>query len=233
MEEALIFFRAFEAWIYLLLGFGALLYGRKFATAWAELRGAGFGLERENAQHRLNQAASMLVLVLTLAVSEFVVVSFIAPTVPVAVLDGTPTLNLFPSVTPAPTTEGTPDPNAPPSATPLPPLPEGCTPGQIEITAPQDGQEVSGVVELIGSANIPNFGYYVYEMKRSDEDKWATIQAASLAQQSAKLGDWDTRRLVPGEYQLRLVVSDNLSNVLPPCVVTVYVVKPPEETPNS
>jgi hypothetical protein len=63
MEEALSFFRAFEVWIYLLLGLGGLIYIRKFILAWQELRGAAFGLERENAQTRLNQSASVLVLI--------------------------------------------------------------------------------------------------------------------------------------------------------------------------
>ena len=47
MEEAISFFRAFELWIYLLLGLGGLYYLRKFILAWQELQGASFGLERE------------------------------------------------------------------------------------------------------------------------------------------------------------------------------------------
>ena len=57
MEEALSFFRAFEVWIYLLLGLGGLIYIRRFILSWQELREAGFGLERERAQSRLNQSA--------------------------------------------------------------------------------------------------------------------------------------------------------------------------------
>ena len=82
MEEALRFFRAFELWIYLLLGLGGLFYLRRFILAWQELRGAVFGLERESAQARLNQAASVLVLLLTMAVTEFFLVSFVAPSMP-------------------------------------------------------------------------------------------------------------------------------------------------------
>ena len=52
MEEALSFFRAFEAWIYLLLGLGGLFYLRKFFLAWWELQGAGFGLERGRQAHQ-------------------------------------------------------------------------------------------------------------------------------------------------------------------------------------
>ncbi len=101
MEEALGFFRAFETWIYLLLGLGGLYYIRKFVLAWQELRSASFGLERESAQSRLNQSASILVLLLTMAVTEFILVSFIAPAMPGPIGLPTPTLNLLatPSIT--------------------------------------------------------------------------------------------------------------------------------------
>ena len=80
MEEALRFFRAYEVWIYLLLGLGGIIFIRKFILSWQELRGAAFGLERDSAQDRLNQAAIILVLLLTMAITEFVLVSFIAVT---------------------------------------------------------------------------------------------------------------------------------------------------------
>jgi len=108
MIEALRLFRAYEVWIYLLLGLGALYFVRKFILAWQELRDSGFGLERENAQLRLNQAAGFLVLLLAMAISEFVLVSFIAPSVPGAIPLPTPTLDLLasPTTTLPPTTPG-------------------------------------------------------------------------------------------------------------------------------
>ena len=99
MEEALSFFRAFEVWIYLILGFGGLYYIRKFVLAWQELREATFGLERESAQSRLNQSASVLVLLLTMAVIVFILVYFVSPVVPSANLLATPTLDLLATAT--------------------------------------------------------------------------------------------------------------------------------------
>ena len=95
MEEALSFFRAFEVWIYVLLALGGVIYVRKFILAWQELREATFGLERESAQSRLNQSASVLVLLLTMAVIVFVLVYFVSPAVPSANLLATPTLDLL------------------------------------------------------------------------------------------------------------------------------------------
>jgi len=236
MEEALSFFRAFEVWIYLLLALGGLIYVRKFMLSWQELRGAGFGLERENAQSRLNQSASMLVVILTMAVSEFVLVSFVTPAIPGAVPLLTPTLNLL--VTPTFTLPATtPKPGELPSSNPAPTQVSitgnnGCAPGQIEIIAPQNGQEVSGVVEVTGTANIPNFGFYKFEMKRPDEAIWLTIQAGNSVINTGKLGDWDTRRLSPGDYLLGLVVVDNQAKALPPCVTQLRVAKGSEETPS-
>lgn len=236
MEEALSFFRAFELWIYLLLGLGGLIYIRKFILSWHELREAGFGLERDNAQSRLNQAAVILVLVLTMAVSEFVLVSFVAPAVPGASPLPTPTLNLLATATttlPAavPSAEGTPEAVAAPAEAEF--AASGCIPGQIEINSPGSGQEINGVVELLGTADIPNFGFYKIELKRPDELVWLTLQAGNRAVQGGKLGDWDTRRLTPGEYQIGLVVVDNQARLSPPCVVQVRVSVSPFTTPEQ
>lgn len=99
------------------------------------------------------------------------------------------------------------------------------------ISSPQDGEIVSGVVEVIGTADILNFGFYKLEMKRPDEDIWATIQAGNEIKNESKLGDWDTRRLTPGVYQLGLVLVDNEAKASLPCVVQLSVTISPEETP--
>jgi hypothetical protein len=235
MEEALRFFRAFELWIYLLLGLGGLIYLRKFILAWQELRGAVFGLERENAQTRLNQAASVLVLLLTMAVTEFILVSFIAPAVPGAIPLPTPTLNLL--ATPTTTLSAlTPQAGQVQAATQATSLESsangGCIPGQIDITSPKNGQEVNGVVEVIGTVNIPNFDFFKLEIKRPDETVWLTILAGENKVTAGKLADWDTSRLTPGEYQLGLVVVNDQAQASPPCTAQVRVSGPPPTTPN-
>ena len=239
MEEALGFFRAFEIWIYLVIGLGALYYLRKFILAWGEYRQAAFGLERENAQTHLNRSAIALVLLLVMAVSEFILVYFVAPTVPGAIPLPTPTLSLL--TTP---TQTLPVLTPPPQGVPTGPIqitvstggglsmPDGCIPGQIEITFPQFGQEVTGVIGIIGSASLPNFGFYKLEIKRPDETIWLTLQAGNTPVVNNKLGDWDTRRLTPGDYQLSLVVVDNQAQATNPCPIQVRVAPTPEETPS-
>jgi hypothetical protein len=233
MEEALRFFRAFEMWIYLLLGLGALLSIRKFILAWQELRGAVFGFERESAQARLNQAASVLVLLLTMAVTEFILVSFIAPAIPGAIPLPTPTLDLLatPTIT-LPAAAGvtivTPqEGNLSPTATAT----AGCIPGQIEIISPQNGQEISGNFEVIGTVKVPNLSFYKFGIKRPDETIWLTLRAGKEMVTNGKLGDWDTTLYTPGEYQLSLIVVDSEAHESTPCIVQVRVATAPETTP--
>jgi hypothetical protein len=233
MEEAISFFRALETWIYLLLGLWGLVTIRKFLLAWQELRGATFGLERESAQSRLNQSASVLVLILTMAVTEFIIVSFISPALPGSASLPTPTLNLLATST-STLPAGTQQVGALPSeatvdlAETLPAISAGCIPGQIQIIIPENGEDIRGIVPVVGTADIPNFGFYKFEIKRPDETDWLTIQAGNVPVTQGKLGDWDTARLSPGDYQLALVVVDNQAQSSDPCVVQVRVSSPPE-----
>ena len=234
MEEVLRFCRAAEVWIYLLLGLVGVYFIRRFGDAWQELRGAAFGLERERAQGRLNQSASALVVLLAMVVTEFILVSFIAPAVPGAMPLPTPTLDLLatPTTTLPVTTLQAGEENVVTEAPPVEfTFENACLPGQVEITSPQNGEEVSGVVEVIGSADIPNFGFYKFEIKRPEDSVWLTIQAGNLTVQNGKLGDWDTTQLLPGEYQLGLVVVDNQAQATAPCVIQMRVARI-EGTPN-
>jgi len=234
MEEALSFFRAFEVWIYIILGLGGLFFIRKFILAWQELRVATFGLEQENAQARLNQSASMFVFILIIAVMEFVLVTYIAPSMPGANPLPTATLDLL--TTPTTTLQTDATPTFAGDATLVPTTTEQtgdivCIPGQIMISFPQNGEIISGVIEVMGTADVPNFGFYKLEMKRPDEDLWATITAGNEVTVESKLGDWDTRRLTPGVYDLGLVVVDNEAKASLPCVVQLSVTISPDETP--
>jgi hypothetical protein len=231
MEEALRFFRAYEVWVYLLLGFGGLIYVRKFILAWQELRGAAFGLERDSAQGRLNQAASILVLLLTMAIAEFVLVSFVAPTVPGAVPLLTPTLDLLatPTTTLPPETPQPGETLLPDTVTITPTITStdnGCIPDQVFIAYPKEGDEISGAVEITGTVDIPDFGFYKLEMKRPEESNWLTILAGNQIRRGETLGIWNTSLLPPGYHQLGLVVTDNQGKILAPCITQVRVTNP-------
>jgi len=211
------------------LGILVLWEIRKFIFAWEELRGAFFGMEREAAQSRVNSAATLVVLLIIMVVVEFTVVTFVVPTLPGANPLPTARLDLLatPTITlPAPTQ----NPKETPKATPTPgeiPAAEGCVAGQINLTAPINGDSVSGSVTIRGSANLPNFGFYSLQVARPGDVVWLPKQVVQQPVQNDILGTWDTTLLTPGEYNFRLVVTDNLGNELTPCAIQVMVQPPP------
>ena len=229
MEQALQFFRNYEIWIYVILGVLALWQVRKFALAWDELRGAFFGLEREAAQLRVNAAATMVVILILMAVAEFTLVTFVIPTVPGANPLPTSTLDLLATPTttlPAPTQ----NPNETPGITPTPgevAAAEGCLAGQVNLTSPLNGNRVSGSVTVRGSADIPNFGFYTLQIAHPGDPIWLPILVGQQAIKNDALGTWETSTLTPGEYMLKLVVTDNVGAVLTPCSIQVTVEPPP------
>jgi len=230
VEEAVRYARVYEAWIYAGLGAIALYALVKFFLAWEELRRAAFGMERDIAQGRMNQAAVLLLLLLTMTMAEFSIVTFIAPTMPGANPLPSPTLDLLATVTatllPPPGEAIQPAGTTQPTAA-AQPAGQGCLPGQVEITQPKDGDTVSGVVEVRGSAEIPNFGFYKYEIARPNDTVWLSINAGEQTVNDGKLGEWVTSVLPPGDYLLRLVVADNQGKFLPPCVIQVRVTAEP------
>ena len=220
--------------MYVILALAGLVYIRKFILAWEELRRAAFGLERESAQSNLNQAAGMLVLLFMMAVAIFVLVSFVAPMFPASNPLLTPTMDLLASPTITLSSEqldegvSTPTAEALSLTATIQVVGEGCIPGSIMLSEPVDGTDINGVIEVRGTANIQNFGFYKYEIARPGETVWLTIQAGRDVVQEGELGQWDTRTLAPGDYMLRLVVTDNQGESLEPCVIRVRVNNPSE-----
>ena len=226
MEAILSFFSRFAPLVYLLLAIGLVVGIRRFVQARAEMHVAIYGLEREVAHQHTNQAVSILVLVGLLVFTEFFLVVFLAPNLSARSSLATPTINPLAAATGTYSPEqlallGTPTINSTPVVQAT-----GCIPGQIMITAPNTGSEIQGQASLEGTANIPNFGFYKYEFSPAGADIWSTVQAGNKIVQDGWLGDWDTTNIVPGDYLLRLVVTDNQGNALPACVIPVRIKAP-------
>jgi hypothetical protein len=233
MNEILRLLKTFEVWIYILLGLVGLFYFQKFVRALNEWHGTIFGLERDNAQRRLNEAVTVLVLSLLIAASEFFVTTFIIPTIPGMQMLSTPTLDVLttPTITLAelPTSlQGTSQPAGQdtPTVTPSPASGQtsnGCIPGKIEFTSPQNGAEVTGAIALKGSVAVENFGFYKYEYSKPGSNVWITIAAGNIPVSDGSLGSWDVSLLVPGDYLLHIIVYDNKGQALPACAISVKV----------
>jgi hypothetical protein len=231
MQELLRFLKNYEVWIYVVVGLIALLYFRRVVRAWQEWRNSLFGIERENAQRRFSTYLTLVILLTFLVLTEFTVVTFIVPVYPLdKEIIPTPTIDL--NITPTVSTESTnnnitatPDLTAAPTA--VTKLAVGCTPGQIEWTFPKAGGEISGKVDLKGTVNVPNLGFYKYEFSQAGVENWLTIAAGNENNKvDAVLGTWDTTLLIPGDYQLRLVVADNQNQLMPACVIPIRIIAP-------
>ena len=223
MAEFYKFLASYEVLIYILLAIGALFAFRWLWRSWRESQTAVYTMEREFSSRRLGQSAAISTVIIVLFCAEFFMATFIIPGLPSEVFLTTPTLDLISTPT------GTLSPEMMTQFANLPPQVSvasmiGCTPNQIMLTSPKPGEEIKGTVELIGTVNIPNFGFYKYEVARMGSDTWATISADRNPVNNGNIGAWNTTALTPGDYQVRLVVTDNQGVVLPACVVPVRIV---------
>lgn len=225
MVEALLrFLKEYETVLYLVLGGGAFISLRALISAWNEWRLAVFGLEKELIFQRIRLWGSFFILVVLIGLSQFCLVSFVAPYLPASALLATPTLSLTaPSGMPAPTMppdgKGTASPAPPPGSV-------GCLPNQFLFTFPQPGEQVKGKVAPRVTVNFSDLGFFKYEYAPAGSDDWRTIAADNQIRIDYELNPWDTTALTPGDYQLRLVATNNLGETLPPCVIPVRVLAP-------
>jgi hypothetical protein len=222
MAEFYKFLASYEVLIYILLAIGGLFAFRWLWRSWREWQVAVYSLEREFSSRRFGRSAIISIFIVILFCVEFFMATFIIPGLPADVFVSTPTLDLISTPTGTLSAEMMTQfsgqvPQVVASST-------GCIKGQVMITFPQPGDEVKGPIELSGTVNIPNFGFYKYEVAPAGSDTWATISAGRSIVMDSSLGRWDATALTPGDYQLRLVVTDNQGQTLPACVVPVRVV---------
>lgn len=220
MEELLRFMATYEMGVYIIFGVVILINLKKLYDGWNGLRKANFGLEKEVAQKKLRSAITIIALFLIFGISNFILVSVASIRFPGIARIATPTIDLVSTQMP----EGV---NATPEALQLTQTAialTGCIPGQLEWIDPEEGAEISGSVELKGTVNVPNLGFYKYEYRFQSDETWTPISAGNRPiVEELFAGRWNTGQLQPGNYSLRLVVSDNQNNLLKPCEIEVKV----------
>lgn len=206
-----------------MLAIGGLFASRWLWRSWNEWRQAVYSLEKEFALRRIGRSVAFLTLILVLLCGELITASFIVPNLPASFFIATPTLDLL--ATPTGTISAELATQIALTPLPIPTLSgaDGCIAGKLVITAPKAGTVLSGIVDIQGTANISNFGFYKYEVAPINSDTWATISAGRDVVVDNSLGKWDTTALSPGDYKLRLIVTDNQGQSLPPCVIPIRV----------
>lgn len=230
MDEILRFLVNYEIWIYIILGVGGLIYVRLVLLAVREWQGAAFGLEKESARHRFTNAMTGLLFFILMGGVEFFMVSIFIPARPQTAILATPTIDLLatPTATLIAGTRAAVTPTGL-SLTMGAVTSEGCSPGVIEWTFPKNGGTLQGTVQLKGTVQVPNLGFYKYEYSPMGQEKWVTIAAGNTQIKDNTLGgQWNTAQpdINPGDYKLRLVVTDNQSKVLPACVINIRIISP-------
>jgi len=225
MQELLRFLASYEIGIYVIFVIVILFNLKGLIEGFFTLRKASFRLEKEVALKKLRSSVTIISLFTLLGISIFVLISLASVRVPGISRIATPTLDVLASPVPAEGSTGaTEETRQVEMQTQTAIALTGCIPGQLEWIDPAPGAEVSGSVELRGTVNVPNLGFFKYEYRNLSDELWTPISAGNRPIiEDLFAGMWNTAQLEAGNYALRLVVSDNQNNLLKPCVIEVRV----------
>lgn len=230
MENLLRFLLKFEFLFYFIFGIVVLITIRKTIGEYKQWKIALFGLEKEVLQRQYVQSLTICIIFGIFILGLFSINTFISPSVPGVQQLPTPTVDL----TAHPTVEVTQTPTPQATAQGLIGTIEaifgqGCIPNQIDWTEPRTGDTISGVVILKGTVKVNNLGFFKYEFSPASNESWTTIAAGNQAVVADALGgSWDTSNMTPGDYLLRLVVTDSSNQPFPPCTIAIKIIAPPE-----
>jgi len=223
MTEVILFIAKNQTSIYSLLGGIALIQLWALWRARHLLKQSAFGLEKATAIHRQNGALGMLLILSALAGFVYMM-SHVDPDVESLFSGAVPTPSATPPPTPTPIViRATLEPGVTPP--PLVADSSGCNNPNATLTQPQSHQMISGSFEVQGTANIPNFAFYKFEISGAPTNgAWVPLNVGNKPVINGLLGGFDASPYEPGEYIFRLVVVDSTGNALPPCAVVVTLV---------
>ena len=230
MLELFHFLVDYQLWIYAILGILALVYLVRIINAWRERHTTIFGLERDDAQQRLNSGLAIFVLLLLLIGAEFVLVTFVIPEWPLVMLTPSPTPAMEaeePMITRQAEQGGLvilTTPEGATGSTAVSRLSSGCIPGQLEWLAPRSGDVIEGSYTLEATVNVKDMAFYNWAFASvDDQNSWQTLSAGNLPLIEGELGLWATSQVTNGDYILRLTVYDLNNQELPTCDVYIRV----------
>lgn len=229
--------KSYAIWIYTLFALIAVFALRSALKARAEIRQSIFSLEKEFARNRAYRAAAAIVLMVLLAAALFAATHYAKPEPP-PIVEATPTatrlLRATPTlapeeITPSPTPTSTrarptrqPVPTTPPvTPTPTVPPPPVCPTSGVVLSSPSNGAQLTGVTQVLGTADIEAFWYYKIEIGiGQNPSDWTVIGELHYGPvRDGLLGTVDAGAFPPEEYTLRLVVVNNSGNFPEPCAV--------------
>ena len=131
----------------------------------------------------------------------------------------------------APEVQGTASPQPAPTPVPQDMLQPDCPDPGAQLTFPAAGSDLSGVVEVLGTARVNAFSYYRFEVIFPGSDTPNFIAQIDESVENGALGLWDisdpTRYPLGGPYRFQLVVVDIYGNTTS-CTIPVNIVSTPE-----
>lgn len=212
MEDVVRLVAEHEVRLYGLLGAVGLICLAFALLAVRRLGRTPFGLERALARRSLNAALAGLLVCLALGASLYLANRHVAPAWLAEPTDLPPELR----------------PTAAPTATPIlsaDPLivdSSGCDPDRAMLTRPAGGERLTGEVEVLGTANVPNLAFYRLEISGvTTNGAWVTLNVGKEPRVNGRLGVFNVNSYQAGEYAFRLVVTDNLGRAYPACTIAV------------
>jgi hypothetical protein len=103
---------------------------------------------------------------------------------------------------------------------------QGCTHAGARITNLQAGQTVSGVITLMGTADVSDFWYYKIEVRPNFATVYNFYSRSETPVEQGTLGLLDTKRFDSELYWIRLTVLANSSESIPTCTIPVFINNP-------
>lgn len=242
----------YAPWIYAICGLVALFQIYRLWNVRGERRQAVFSLEREKAVREFQNIFSIAMLLLIVmgatyftsttlaeAVAPFVAEALapnptpaIIPTPTNTPLPATATPAITATAPPSTTLEPTPveqilQSTVAPTATPQPAPPiaaPSCPDSRSVISSPGNGQAISGIVTIAGTATHEQFQFYKVEYAPAGSEGFNYLDGGNNPIINGALLSFDTTALANGAWTLRLVVVDQTGNFVdPPCQVTVQI----------
>jgi hypothetical protein len=120
-----------------------------------------------------------------------------------------------------------------PTFTPVPPelMQPDCPDPGAQLTFPVAGSDLSGIVEVLGTAQVNAFSYYRFDVKFPGTETPNFVAQYDDAVENGVLGTWDisdSSRYPPGgPYRFQLVVVDIYGNTTT-CTIPINIVSQEE-----
>jgi hypothetical protein len=242
--------------LYILIGLGILVAGRRWARTRQDYRATQFELEREIFRYKGANALTLIILLVEAALVILGVQQVVAPTIRVTANTSLQTVQVVddgfaPSPTPPQVDFG----NSPidasgvqigeqeivqviatPTLTPTPvgtilPNPDpvsGCDTPNATLQVPANGMLVFEPVNVLGTAYTDNFAFYRFELNGPQTfGSFAIIRDYDQPVPNlGELGQFVPSFYQPGDYHFRLTVFDITNTLKAACTINITISEP-------